>query len=117
MSTEFTVRRADGGTPVLETWGANCEYGVMRDVSAGGVAGRGGGRKSAHRGTGRYESRSRLACTSGLLEVSRRNDATSEQPRLGHSGHMCRGKTLNKGARKSNGGNQVNRHNRSPSIA
>ncbi|MDX1575783.1 MAG: hypothetical protein R3285_06300, partial [Kiloniellales bacterium] len=32
---ELTVRRAEGGTPVLADWGANCEYGVMRDVLLG----------------------------------------------------------------------------------
>ena len=35
MGIELTVRREEGGTPVLADWGANCEYGVMRDVLLG----------------------------------------------------------------------------------
>ena len=35
MGIELTVRREEGGTPVLADWGSNCEYGVMRDVLLG----------------------------------------------------------------------------------
>ena len=34
-SPALGVRLADGNTPVLEDWGSNCEYGVMRDVLLG----------------------------------------------------------------------------------
>jgi N-dimethylarginine dimethylaminohydrolase len=35
MGIELSVRREEGGTPVLKDWGSNCEYGVMRDVLLG----------------------------------------------------------------------------------
>ncbi len=37
MSDQFNlrVRSEGGGTPVLEQWGADCEYGVLRDVLLG----------------------------------------------------------------------------------
>ncbi len=35
MAFELTVRHEEGGTPVLSEWGANCEYGALRDVLLG----------------------------------------------------------------------------------
>ncbi len=35
MGIELTVRRQEGGTPLADGWGANCEYGVLRDVLLG----------------------------------------------------------------------------------
>lgn len=35
MGIELTVRRQEGGTPLASGWGANCEYGVLRDVLLG----------------------------------------------------------------------------------
>ncbi|MEE8279919.1 MAG: arginine deiminase-related protein, partial [Alphaproteobacteria bacterium] len=35
MAFQLTVRHEEGGTPVSSEWGANCEYGVLRDVLLG----------------------------------------------------------------------------------
>ena len=35
MHATLRSRREDGGTPVLTRWGADCEYGVLRDVLLG----------------------------------------------------------------------------------
>jgi N-dimethylarginine dimethylaminohydrolase len=35
MAFQLTVRHEEGGTPVSPEWGANCEYGVLRDVLLG----------------------------------------------------------------------------------
>ena len=37
MNSEFKLRARieGGGTPVLEGWGADCEYGVLRDILLG----------------------------------------------------------------------------------
>ena len=37
MADEFSlrVRRPGGGTPKLNDWGVDCEYGVLRDVLLG----------------------------------------------------------------------------------
>ncbi len=35
MAFELTVRHEEGGTPVSAEWGANCEYGPLRDVLLG----------------------------------------------------------------------------------
>ena len=37
MNTDFSLqcRKEGGGTPILENWGADCDYGVLKDVLLG----------------------------------------------------------------------------------